>query len=514
MNEDFKTKVLIAKSKQEKKVNLLFKLFFVISCFILSTFIFILFKDNFINYFFKTSNMQKKNELIDDNFLKPYDKSSNTNDLLLKKQKTVKNIIEKCEKYNLAENICNIKNLYPAVLKEFNEKFNIILSNHYIKELFKDQLNHISKIRENSLKSYRENSYEKAYTEIIDANNVFDEVNYNITEEFKKNFSAANKAYINRNKNLALELIKIAEKYDPSNKEVYKLKKKIKTLEEIIKLEKEIENVALQNNTKAEIKLINQVKLLDDKIDKYDERLRSLRLLEKEKVFNGIVLDIQDFIKSNNIVDAKKKISEAKKIFPNSSIITMLTNDIESLEKSNQLKTLKKEINALLEKDNWLGVEKKYQQILLLDNTNLFAVDGLKVASKINNLNNEIKIFNNKPLLLTKKNNLDKANSLLEITEIYISKSIKLRKNSELLFRNINLANIPSVVNIKSDGKTDIKVKKVGVIGKVTEKNISLKAGKYVFEGRRQGFKTVLIEKSIALDEKKVNLEIVCNEPI
>ena len=87
MNEDFKTKVLIAKSKQEKKVNSLFKLFFIISSFILSTFIFILFKDNFINYFFKTSNMQKKNKLIDENSLKTYEENYNTNDLLLKKKK-------------------------------------------------------------------------------------------------------------------------------------------------------------------------------------------------------------------------------------------------------------------------------------------------------------------------------------------------------------------------------------------------------------------------------------------
>ncbi|MEC8100221.1 MAG: hypothetical protein VX089_03300 [Pseudomonadota bacterium] len=254
--------------------------------------------------------------------------------------------------------------------------------------------------------------------------------------------------------------------------------------------------------------------MLDDKIDKYDERLSSLRLLEKEKAFNDIVLEIQGFIKSNETIVAKKKISEAKKIFPNSSIIPILTKEIESLEKSNQLKNLKNEINELLEKDNWLVAEERYRQILLLDNTNLFAVDGLQVAIKINNFYNEIKIFNNKPLLLTKKNNLDKANSLLAMTELYLSKSIKLRKNTELLLKNIKLAKVPSVVNIKSDGKTDIKVKKVGVIGKVTEKNINLKAGKYVFEGRRPGFKTVLVEKSIALYEKKVNLEIVCNEPI
>ena len=53
------------------------------------------------------------------------------------------------------------------------------------------------------------------------------------------------------------------------------------------------------------------------------------------------------------------------------------------------------------------------------------------------------------------------------------------------------------------DDKTDIKLK-VGIIGKVKNKTLSLKAGKYIFEGKRLGYKTILIEKEIALDEKNV----------
>ena len=97
---------------------------------------------------------------------------------------------------------------------------------------------------------------------------------------------------------------------------------------------------------------------------------------------------------------------------------------------------------------------------------------------------------------------------------MYISKSKKLHYKITLLENNIKLANEPALVNIRSDNKTNIKLKKIGVIGRVSSKTLSLKAGKYIFEGKRTGYKTVLVEKEIGLAEKKVTLEVICNEPI
>ena len=99
---------------------------------------------------------------------------------------------------------------------------------------------------------------------------------------------------------------------------------------------------------------------------------------------------------------------------------------------------------------------------------------------------------------------------MLESASNYTQVSKKLLKIANLLEYNVNLANEPAVVNIKSDDKTDIKLKKVGIIGKVKNKTLSLKAGKYIFEGKRLGYKTILIEKEIALEEKNVFLEIIC----
>ena len=158
--------------------------------------------------------------------------------------------------------------------------------------------------------------------------------------------------------------------------------------------------------------------------------------------------------------------------------------------------------------------KKKYKDILILDDTDATAVDGLNFAEEINELSKQINILNNTPLLLTKNENLDKAILLLESASNFTLASKKLLRIVNLLDYNIKLANEPTLVNIKSDDKTEIILKKVGIIGKVKDKTLSLKAGRYIFEGKRLGYKTILIEKEIALDEKNVFLEIICNERI
>ena len=67
--------------------------------------------------------------------------------------------------------------------------------------------------------------------------------------------------------------------------------------------------------------------------------------------------------------------------------------------------------------------------------------------------------------------NLDNANNLLESASDYTQFSKKLLKIANLLEYNIKLANEPAVVNIKSDNKTDIKLKKVGIIERLKIKH-------------------------------------------
>ena len=59
MSDDYKTKILIEKSKQDKKANLFIKYIISIGLILLFSLVFFTFKDHFLSYF--TLNLNEKN---------------------------------------------------------------------------------------------------------------------------------------------------------------------------------------------------------------------------------------------------------------------------------------------------------------------------------------------------------------------------------------------------------------------------------------------------------------------
>ena len=74
--------------------------------------------------------------------------------------------------------------------------------------------------------------------------------------------------------------------------------------------------------------------------------------------------------------------------------------------------------------------------------------------------------------------------------------------------------NTPVNVNVISDGKTFVSVRGVGKVGETTGKTIQLKPGTYSFEGKREGYRSKLIEVSIPLNRSDVQVTVIADERI
>lgn len=515
MNDDFKTKILIEKSKQENKANSFFKYLVVLVLIIIIVSIFLIFKENFLNYFFKSSSANKDREVLEEVI-----KETNTKEKKIElhnnnKQIALKiDVTKECKKYDLVDSLCNIKNLFQIALKKFNEESMKMLSNESINKIYSDEIDKILELKKNSLKFFKSNFYDKAYIEIIEAKKIFNFIEGLSEKTFKNNMILANKAYLNRNKKEAISFINIAGTYFPDNSNMINLKERINNIDQIIQLEDEIQSANINKNIMLEMNKIIKIKKLDKLITKYNNRLIELKFLEKEIEFKKLVSEAQDLIKLKKLSLAKNKINLAEKIFPKKKIIVILKEEIIKLEVLDKIALLKIEINNFILSDEWNTVEQKYKNILQLDNTNNYAVEGLKIAKSINSISSSINKYNKEPLLLTNNDNLNNAMLLMDKADIFIGDSSNLSRNVSLLKSNIKLANEPTIVNIMSDKNTNIILRKVGIIGKVSLKTLKLKAGKYVFEGKRVGYKTILVKVSIPLEEKSLNLKIICDEPI
>ena len=203
MNDDFKTKILIEKSKQENKINLLLK--YAILLFLVITFIFsfLIFKDNFINFFNKLTFSKKKIEEVE--VEKVITEEKNIDKFYIAKEiNTEIEISEECKKYNLRENLCEISSLYKIALQQFNEESEKIFSNENIKQIYSDQFNKLLKLKQSSLQKFGNNLFNKAYIDIREAKKISSSIKILSKKAFEKNMVSANEAYLKRDENSSI----------------------------------------------------------------------------------------------------------------------------------------------------------------------------------------------------------------------------------------------------------------------------------------------------------------------
>jgi hypothetical protein len=69
-------------------------------------------------------------------------------------------------------------------------------------------------------------------------------------------------------------------------------------------------------------------------------------------------------------------------------------------------------------------------------------------------------------------------------------------------------------VAITSDNSTRVSVTQVGELGVFQARELSLPPGKYTFIGRRDGFRDVRLELSLAPGQRVTALSVQCTERI
>ena len=105
------------------------------------------------------------------------------------------------------------------------------------------------------------------------------------------------------------------------------------------------------------------------------------------------------------------------------------------------------------------------------------------------------------------------ARAALRETETLAAFSARLASSTEGLERIIETARTPVPVRILSDERTEIGIRGVGKVGRVRERTIELVPGEYVFEGKRKGYRSKLVEVRVeANPDAPVEVRIVCDE--
>lgn len=166
----------------------------------------------------------------------------------------------------------------------------------------------------------------------------------------------------------------------------------------------------------------------------------------------------------------------------------------------------------LKEADQWEAIAGVLDRALLLYPDDALLMDYADQASAISQAQGELLEFSRDPQRLSDSAIRDAAKVMLIRTGHAAEHSRSLAQQRESLSAKVRYYETPLPVQVLSDGKTEVIVKRVATVGKTTGRIIELTPGRYTFEGRCPGFKTTLL--MVEISQPDTTVHIVCNEPI
>ena len=219
-------------------------------------------------------------------------------------------------------------------------------------------------------------------------------------------------------------------------------------------------------------------------------------------------------VDQNRLADARVALRNARAIFSTRREVQILAGKVSRLASTQSLSHAITRADRAARQDDWAFALMTYQQALKHhpDNGELIKKTGL--ARRIVSLSQSISDYVDRHYRLSSLNVAAAAEKTLRDAKELTGKSNMLASKSAELASLLARYNQPADLVIKSDNQTNITIRGVGKVGLVEQKQISLRPGKYILEGKRQGYKSKLIEIEIGLEQQRLDIVIICDERI
>ena len=313
----------------------------------------------------------------------------------------------------------------------------------------------------------------------------------------------------------ALSALNQALLYKPDDVSVLQLKNRIAVMQEVDALVEAADTAHAENRLNKEIALLDQVIGLDPARTHLVERHRLLLTQRNERNFDVFLEKGWAALEEKDIASAKANLDQATRLFPDREELAFLSGKIKQSEMEFFYQSTIKRAQAAESDDDWASAEAHYAKVLRVSPDDARSKTGFDRAHFINQQIQRLEKSLLRPERLSDPDIADAARKLIEKNGEEATRSLKLRQLASRLNEAIRIASVPVPVTVYSDGKTQISVLGVGIIGKVLEYRLKqgLKSGNYTFKGERKGFKDKLVKVQVR-HGKAVKVTVICDESI
>ena len=292
------------------------------------------------------------------------------------------------------------------------------------------------------------------------------------------------------------------------------LKQKISSLPEILDLIEKARIANVENDLEEELALSREILRLDDSRTAYRERISEIESALRERQYERALAIAFDALKAENISKTETAYQQASALFPAREETKNLASQLKELKRKVTFRAFVKDGDAAIKKDDWPAAMGFYQNAAALYPDNAQVLETISLIEQILRHDAEVRSFLQQPERLSAANIRSKAEQAVKDADLFGTMSASLGRNVEALETAIVRQNREIDVWVLSDKQTSVSVRSVGQVGQVDRYKIRLKPGQYIFEGRREGYRTKSVSVTITPEDSQVEVTVISDERV
>ena len=403
---------------------------------------------------------------------------------------------------------------FEAALKVFQSETRPRLESANPQQWAAQAYSRILGLADSALASYSGGKFGEALEYLKQAESEVGDLLNEWEQRYMESFSAANRNFEDNDADRAMLNIREALNFKPNEPSALILRDRIKVLPEVAKLLEEAEISRVENNSGNEVRLLRQVLSLDPGLARVQARINELKTSMAEAEFAGTISRGLEAARQGRVAEARHALDVAKAMEPGRLEIGILEQRIVPLEKAADLGRRLQKGNSAENNDDWDSALEIYQAAQAKHPNNRELAQKATHAAEIISVRHDVDDFVARSHRMSTPSILQHAREALAHAKKLGDDSKSLAGQADKLENLIDQYSSPVSVVFNSDNQTDIAIRGVGIIGKTMSRTINLTPGIYDVEGKRQGFRSKLVEVVVAHSTGPVSVNIICDERI
>ncbi len=406
------------------------------------------------------------------------------------------------------------RDLFKRALTDFDDAFTSAIQSEALARWASDELQQTKATYDKAVSAFAKSNYVDALADIESAHKQAQSLVGRWEQAFESVFAQAKAAFEQDDPRKTGLYLTQALTLKPNDSEALALQQRLSKLPDIEQLLEDARIAKTENSLEREAAAISRIVQLDPARTELASRLSNIQEEIRLSNYQQHISNGMAALSESQLDDARRALAQAKTLYPNRKEIQVLEREIASKTATNQRQVWREELKNLVIQDNWRQVLNVAQNAQKTFPTDKQFSDSANLASEILSRTQRIERYLSQPDRLKDSGIHANATTFAESTQEVAGNSLGLTLKLEQLNAVLETFAEPVPITVKSDGETDIIVIGAGKVGSTEERVIELKAGTYVFEGSRAGYRNVRVTLTVDPFAENQEVTVICNERI